>query len=49
MDIDEKGKGPELRIKGQAEVEKRKSKWDGQNREDHDDVSAVTLSTLSPH
>ena len=38
MDVDkdarDKGKGSELKIRGQAEAEKRRSKWDEQQRDE---------------
>ena len=40
MEVDEKGKAPELKIKGQAEAEKKKSKWDEQG----DEVCELFLS-----
>lgn len=39
-DARDKGKGPELKIRGQAEAEKRKSKWDEQ---EHNEVCENVL------
>jgi serine/arginine repetitive matrix protein 1 len=40
MDVDQPSTGPELKIKGQAEIERRKSKWENEtdDRESKDDL-----------
>jgi len=34
MDVDQLSTGPELKIKGQAEIERRKSKWETEAADD---------------